>query len=316
MKHVNLATIDLNLLKTFLAIWELRSLTAASERLHLSQPAVSHALRRLRETFDDPLFVRSQTAMVPTDAAARLHPPIDQAMSIIYGALQKHSRFEPLESTRTFRLVMSDMAAQVVLPVLMETLSVSAPSIALEVRQMPMDELAGAMRSGDADVALGYLPLLDNECASSLILNDEYVCVVGSKHPFTGESLDIEDMKALRYIYAENDTTGHYITESEFQRAGIQRDIALRLPHITVATRVIAATDLALILPLSIAEGLSKAGEYRVFRLPFRTPAIAVRVYTHIRFSSDPGITWMATTLMHTLRRDPDFAPHVAAATK
>ena len=95
MKQMNIGAVDLNLLKTFIVIWELRSLTAAADRLHLTQPAVSHALRRLREMFDDPLFVRSTSAMVPTETAIRLHEPIARALGIIHEALHTHASFDP-----------------------------------------------------------------------------------------------------------------------------------------------------------------------------------------------------------------------------
>jgi len=308
MKHVNLATVDLNLLKTFLAIWELRSLTGAADRLHLSQPAVSHALRRLREVFDDPLFVRSPSGMVPTDAAIRLHTPIDHAISIIHGALQMHSRFDPAVAARTFRLVMSDMAAQYVLPLLMETLATRAPNITIDVRQMSMDDLSTALRNGDADIALGYLPGLNEECVSSLLLEDEFVCMVRASHPFQGRKLTVADLNALKFIYAETNTTGHSLAEGAFRKAGIVRNIALRLPHFTVAARIIASTDLALILPRSVAEGMNRSRMYRLYRLPIEMPLIAVKVYTHSRFASDPGIAWLASTLHSLLAKETAVA--------
>src|ERR1700741_2956187 len=101
---------DWNLLRVFLAIWDLRSLTAAGDRLGLTQPAVSHALRRLRTLFDDPLFVRTPTGMAPTDAAAPLYPPLAQAFGIINVAVQQLTKFDPATAERVFRVSMSDMS--------------------------------------------------------------------------------------------------------------------------------------------------------------------------------------------------------------
>src|SRR6476619_842029 len=95
MPKINVGTADLNLLRVFLAIWDTHSLTLAGDRLALTQPAVSHCLRRLRDLFDDPLFVRTPDGMLPTAAAVRLHGPIDQGLSIIGAALQQHSGFDP-----------------------------------------------------------------------------------------------------------------------------------------------------------------------------------------------------------------------------
>jgi Transcriptional regulator len=110
MNKPNLGIADLNLLRVFLAIWDLRSLTAAGDRLGLTQPAVSHALRRLRNLFEDPLFVRRPTGMVPTEAAFRLYPPLAQALSIINDAVQQHAKFDPATARREFRISMSDMS--------------------------------------------------------------------------------------------------------------------------------------------------------------------------------------------------------------
>jgi DNA-binding transcriptional LysR family regulator len=299
MKHVNLATVDLNLLKTFMAIWEHRSLTVAGDRLHLSQPAVSHSLRKLREIFDDPLFVRNAGVMLPTDAAERLHAPIDDALTIIYGALQRHSRFDPTQASRTFRLAMSDIAEQHVLPRLMETLLVSAPGIDLDVRQLSIDELNTAMRRGDIDFALGYLPGLSNECMSLPFLSDEFVCMLRDVHPLDKTNLTADDLASLRYIYVQTNSTGHGLIDHAFQKAAIERDIALRIPHFTVAIDIVANNDLALILPRSIASRCSQNGRFRVFALPSEMPQISVRVYWHSRFSSDSGSEWLRSTLLN-----------------
>src|SRR5258708_27859066 len=105
--NANNTGLDLNLLRIFLAIWDLRSLTAAGDRLGLTQPAISHALRRLRDRFDDPLFVRAANRMLPTEAAVRLHEPFHQAFAIINRAIQERAAFDPTTSPRVFLVAMS-----------------------------------------------------------------------------------------------------------------------------------------------------------------------------------------------------------------
>ena len=139
MHSRNPASIDLNLLRVFLAVWESHSLTLAGEHLGLSQPAVSHALRRLRDLFGDPLFVRVGTSMTPTDAAMQLHAPIDEALGIIGKALQTRERFEPASASRTFRLAMSDMSEFFFLPPLLDSLQREAPQVRFDVVQMAVD---------------------------------------------------------------------------------------------------------------------------------------------------------------------------------
>ncbi|SMG56228.1 LysR family transcriptional regulator [Paraburkholderia susongensis] len=309
MKHVNMASVDLNLLKTFLAIWELRSLTAAADRLHLSQPAVSHALRRLREIFDDPLFVRTSIEMVPTEAAARLHGPIDHALGVIHDALQQHSNFDPSAATRTFYLSMSDVAEQYVLPVLMEKLTCLAPHVRIEIRQMPIADLGAAMRGGEVDIGFGYLPGLSDECVSSMLMEDEFVCMLREEHPFGGNELTVADLNALQYIYAETDATGHNLAEAALRRAGVRRNVTLKLPHFTAAPHVVLRTDLALIIPRTVAQAMNRNRTFKLMPLPIEMPSIDVGVYTHKRFASDPGIAWISSLLCGLIERDTQLNP-------
>jgi len=304
MKQMNIGAVDLNLLKTFIVIWELRSLTAAADRLHLSQPAVSHALRRLPQMFDDPLFVLSTSAMVPTETAIRLHEPISRALGIIHEALHTHASFEPATATRTFHLVMSDMSCSHVLPVLMEELAHAAPHVSIEVAQMAMENLGAAMRNGDIDLAFGYLPGLPEDCQSQLVLYDDYVCMLRKDHPLAGQPLTMENMLQLRYVHPSTNTTGHQLAEDMLRNAGVKRDFALRMPHFTVAPQIVRSTDLALFLPRSIAERHNLDGASVLLDLPLQMPRIPVSIYTHTRFSADSGIQWLRSLLIEMFGRE------------
>lgn len=306
MKHISMATIDLNLLKTFLAIWEHRSLTVAADRLHLSQPAVSHALRRLRDVFDDPLFVRGATSMEPTDAAIRLHGPIEHALVTIHGALMMYSHFEPKTVERTFRISMSDMSQLYVLPTVMVVLAREAPNIRLEVHQMPIEQLGMALRKGDIDIALGYLVEPSEECIYEGLLEDEFICLLRKDHPLQADELSVEDIRALRYVHVSSNITGHGLTaDTAFRKADIQREIALKVPNFTIAPEVVATTDLALILPRAIATHINRNQGYRLLRLPIELPSISVGLYCHSRFLSDAGIAWLRGLLISLFASKP-----------
>lgn len=305
MHRTNADLADLNLLRVFLAIWDLRSLTAAGERLGLSQPAVSHALRRLRTHFDDPLFVRHNTEMTPTEAAVRLHGPLDEAFQIIAAAMQQHGRFDAATAARTFRVCMSDMSEYYFLPTLLAQLEASAPSIRFVVVQHPVETLAAAMRAGEIDVSVGYLPGLGEGCLAQRLFADEHVCVVRAGHPLaTGASLDRTALAQLRYVFAETNATGHRRVEQWFADEGLARDIVLRLPHFTIAPEIVRNTDLAVILPRSIAVHFNRDGAFRLLTLPFALPPIDVSVYLHERFVADAGIAWLRDTFVATFARE------------
>jgi len=284
---------DLNLLRVFMAIWDLRSLTAAGDRLGLTQSAVSHALRRLRTLFDDPLFVRTPTGMVPTDAALRLYPPLAQAFGIINIAVQQLAKFDPVTAQRVFRVSMSDMSEFYFLPPLLAMLDRTAHGVRIEITNFPVESVSAAMRSGKIDLALGYVPGLDPGCISKTLFVDEHVCIVRAGHPLRKLKPTKEDLAALRYVYASTNATGHRMVEQWLEDLNLKRDVVLRLPHFVVAPEIVANTDLAVIFPKSIALRFNKNKAFRILPLPFSLPPIEIQVHSHRQFSADLGIVWL-----------------------
>jgi DNA-binding transcriptional LysR family regulator len=292
------AGLDLNLLRVFLAIWDLRSLTAAGDRLGLTQPAISHALRRLRDRFDDPLFVRAANRMLPTEAAVRLHEPLDQAFGIINRAIQERVAFDSKVTQRVFRVAMSDVSEFYYLPRLLAKLVRVAPSMRLDVVPLAVDAIAGAMRAGEVDLAIGYLRNLEGECESRALFNDKFVCMVRKGHPIGRSKLTKANFVDLRYIHAGTNAPGHQMIEQWLAETGIKRQIAVRLGHFSVAPDIVRDTDLAVIFPESVARQLDNARTFRLLPLPFEPPPIEIKVHTHPRFASDMGIGWLRDMLV------------------
>lgn len=304
MNKLNLGIADLNLLRVFLAIWDLRSLTAAGDRLGLTQPAVSHALRRLRTLFEDPLFSRTPGGMVPTDAAFRLYPPLAQAFAIINEAVQQLAKFEPSTARRVFRVSMSDMSEFYFLPPLVAHLDREARGIRIEVANVPVESVSAAMRAGEIDLALGYVPGLDAGCVSQTLFVDEHVCVVRAGHPLRKTKPSREDLTALRYVYASTNATGHRMVEQWLDELNLKREVVLRLPHFVVAPEIVMNTDLAVIFPKSIARRFNRGKAFRILPLPFSLPPIEIQVHSHTQFAADPGIAWLRETI-HTMFHQP-----------
>jgi DNA-binding transcriptional LysR family regulator len=305
MQQMNTATADLNLLKVFLAIWDTGSLTLAADRLALSQPAVSHCLRRLREQFHDPLFVRTADGMKPTAAAIRLHGPFDRALGMINEAMQHYAGFDAASATRRFRISMSDMAEYFFLPPLLSSLRDTAPGIGLEIVQVPLLSVEAGMRSGEIDLAIGYVPGLSAECASHTLFNDEHVCMVRAGHPLAGHTPLPQLLKELKYVFASSNATGHGLIDQWFGEFDIRHNIALHSPHFIVVPEVVRGTDLAVIFPRSIAERFNQSGGYQLLPLPSVLPPIEVKLHWHQRFASDAGLIWLRDTLLCMFGRHP-----------
>ena len=293
MLEMNTGTVDLNLMRVFLAIWDTHSLTLAADRLALSQPAVSHCLKRLRDVFQDPLFVRTAEGMQPTGAAVRLHEPIDRALDLIYGAMQRHAGYDPATSTRRFRISMSDMSAYYFLPPLLAEFENSAPGVRLDIVPVPLANVEAGMRSGDIDLAVGYVPGLSGDCVAEALFVDEHICMVRSGHPIVGRTLTRSRLDGLRFLFADSSATGHGLTEKWFDQMDIKRNIVLNLPHFTAAPEIVRCSDLAVIFPRSIAERFNRGRGFRLLSLPFELPPIEVKLHAHQRFAADAGIAWL-----------------------
>ncbi|HEX9469689.1 MAG TPA: LysR family transcriptional regulator [Bradyrhizobium sp.] len=287
--------LDLNLLRVFLAIWDLRSLTAAGDRLGLTQPAISHALRRLRERFGDPLFVRVANRMLPTDAAVRLHEPLDQAFELLNRTLQSGVAFDPRVTERTFRVAMSDIAEVYILPRLTTELSRISPFIRVHVVPLFPDSVVSSMRSGEIDLAIGAVSVPDKDLISIDVFNDRYICLVRAGHPIAKSRLTRSNFSKLRFFFARTTSSVYQLAEQWLADENARPRIAVR-GHFTTAPEIVRHSDLAAIFPRLLALDLHRAKDFRLLDLPFDLPPMEVRVHSHSRFANDTGIKWMCQT--------------------
>ena len=155
--------LDLALLRAFVAIYETGSVTAAAERLFVTQPTISYSLGKLREALNDPLFVRSGSSMVPTPRAQDCYSPFSGALLQIENALERARQFEPDTSRRRFRVAMSDIGELIFLPPIFELMQQRAPHVELEVVQVATEDLPGWLASGKVDAAVGNLPSIRSQ---------------------------------------------------------------------------------------------------------------------------------------------------------
>jgi DNA-binding transcriptional LysR family regulator len=297
--------LDLNLLRVFFAIWDLRSLTAAGERLGLTQPAISHALRRLRERFGDPLFVRVANRMLPTDAAVRLHEPLDQAFELLNRTLQSGVVFDPSVTERTFRVAMSDIAEVYILPRLMHELSRISPLIRVHIVPLLPESVMSSMRSGEIDLAIGALSVSDKDLVSLDTFNDRYICLVRANHPIVKSRLTRANFSKLRFFFARTTSSVYQLAEQWLADENARPRIAVR-GHFTTAPEIVRHTDLAAIFPRLLAMDLYRARDFRLLELPFELPPMEIKVHSHSRFANDTGIKWMCQTSANLLSKTTD----------
>ena len=290
IKRMNVATLDLNLLRVFDAVLRSRSVTQAAGHLELTQPAVSNALARLRQAFGDALFVRSPQGMEPTPFARELAEPVRQALALLESALAHGAGFDPATSGRAFRFYMSDLGQTEFLPPLVERLRRSAPGVRLEAVALELEGIGDALAAGSLDIAVGFLPGLGPPLLRKPLFRDPYVCLLRADHP-------VQALTRKRFAEASHALVsyrgGHHVVEEAIERAGLARRVVLRVPHFTVVPMVLERTDLILTLPARVARVFERGGKFKSLPSPLPIPPADVAMHWHERFDADPGNRWL-----------------------
>jgi DNA-binding transcriptional LysR family regulator len=284
---VNIADIDLNFLRTFQAVHATGNVSRAAERLGVSQPTVSHALSRLRVLLRDPLFVRSRDGVTPTPVGTRIAVAVEQALGTLDAALRESDAYDPAHSDRTFRLHMSDIGETIFLPRLMGRIARVAPAVRLEAFQLDDPDILPAMESGRIDVALGYIPAL-TDVERRFLLHEEYVIVMRADHPRAAARPTRAVLATLWYVVVRS----HPATARALDALGLRERVRLTLPHFMVLPRILADTELAVIMPRRLSDAFRRLGRYAVWRTR-GLPRFDVSVHWYRRYEHDPGNRWL-----------------------
>jgi DNA-binding transcriptional LysR family regulator len=295
----DLRRIDLNLLVILDALLSEQHVTRAAERLHLSQPAVSHALARLRDLLGDPLLVRQVGTLVPTARALELAAPLAEALAQVQ-ALLAPNRFDPALAKRRFRVAMSDYSAAIFLPGLVRTLRRDAPGIDLQIVQASREGMVDGLLNGDLDLAAGVFPDMPAELRTTPLFEEHYTCLVDrSSLPDSGV-LDLPTYVSRPHVLLEMRGSGTPEIERALTAIRERRHVAISLPHWGVAPQLIQGTDL--ILTVS-SRGLQAIDQEPLMTVPppFHIPAFAFELAWHTRRGGDSGLQWLIGKLRELL---------------
>lgn len=285
---------DLNLMRVFLMVMDEGSVTRAAQRLNLTQPAVSYALNRLREQFDDPLFVRTPNGMQPTPVARALAEPIERGLNSFAEVISMRQAFDPQQSKRRFRMAMSDIGVMVFLPELMEQLHTQAPKLQLEIREVALEALPQALRDGEIDLAIGNLEGLRQHTCHAHLFHEHYCCMGRQGHPLlTAGKLTRAQYRKLDHILVDSRGSAHRALDGILAEAGVPRRPALTLPHFSAAAEIARRTDLVITLPYRAALWLNRDQAFDILPVPIALPPLQVTVHWHRRFDADPGTIWL-----------------------
>ena len=294
---MNLYDIDLNLLVAFEALIEEGSVTAAAERIGLSQPAMSNVLARLRKLFGDPLLVRTPEGMAPTPRAQELAEPIHLALSAIQQALQPQAQFIPARSQHTFTLATTDYAELVLLPRLMERLATEAPGANLNVRPVGARVPKVELESGRVDFALGLFREVPPGVHAQTLFHERFVCLVQADHPDVRKKLSLKQFVTLQHVRLSSRGAVPGLVDEALASHGLQRRVALWVPHFLIIPIVVAQTQLIATLSERVARFFAHLLPVRVLSPPVDLPPYTLTQVWHERTHHDPAHEWLRGVL-------------------
>ena len=309
---MHLSSIDLNLFVVFDTIYAEGGITRASRRLNLSQPAVSHALGRMREMFGDALFTRQGHAMIPTPLARRLIEPIRQSLQGLEVTLSKVDRFDPGSATKRFVIGMRDAQESAVLASVMRCVTQEAPRIDISVVRTERRDIERELSAGSLDVALDVLlPLPDDIRRRHLAV--EWMTVVARRdHPKVRRRLTLDTYLAQEHIAVSSRRRGLSAEDFELGRHNLHRRVRLRCQSYFAACQVVSETDLILTMPQRYAHILNTRLDTKLLPFPLKVPAFDSYLYWHSSAEGDPANAWLRQQLARTFETQKN--PRVSAS--
>jgi DNA-binding transcriptional LysR family regulator len=305
-----LPRLDLNLVVAFDALVRERSVTRAAARLGVTQSAVSHALRRLRELLGDPLMVRSGNGMALTPRAEGLVVPLRSGLLTLGRALSQPAVFDPGTARRTFTLASLDLFDLLVLPQLLRRVRLEAPGVDLNVAQAADRTLSERLETGEVDLAITVQMHSADEAISATgpglvqttLFRDGLVCLLRSGHPALAPrnrrasrataGLTLDTYVALSHVLVSPRGHGPGLVDEVLAERGLKRRIALRVPHFYSALALVGESDLVLTAPAPLA-GLASPTRVVALPPPLPLPEHSVQLVWHERFGHEPGHRWL-----------------------
>ena len=298
----DLRRFDLNLLVAFEVLIAERSVTAAAKRLGLGQPAVSNALSRLREMFEDPLLTRTPAGMEPTPRALDLIEPVSRILAELRDQVFSGQTFNPQRDKRTFRIGVSDQTEAALIGGVLRRLQQEAPGIQVVARSVEMRLAAELLLKGAIDVAIGYFPDFQQDIETSILYHESFVCVFDPQACALKGPLSLDDYISLPHILVSlrGEPFGHI--DELLQALGRQRTVLYTTPHFLCVPFLLHGFRAVSALPRHLAENCAEAAGLTICPVPLPSEGYDVRMVWHRRASTDPGQVWLRMLIADVAR--------------
>ncbi len=287
---MKISSFDLNLFVILNAIYTEGSLTKAAQVVGITQPAVSNALSRLRDKFNDDLFVRTGSGMVPTQKTENMIADIQNALTLIQQSVNEPDAFDPGSSKRNFKLSLGDISESRVLPFIMKKIYKNAPNISLGSYAYKRADQVHALSTNNLDFVVDPVIPNSNEINSLKVFEDDFVAIHRDGHNISKiKNITIEDIINEKHLHVSRRKMGVHLIDMELEKVGLKRNVALRCQHFLIAPPIIKSTDLILMATRSFA----KRNNLSFVEIPIEIPSMEYFLIWHKSDEGDGGHIWM-----------------------
>lgn len=295
--YINLRKFDLNLMLAFDALLRERNVTRAARRVGIGQPAMSHALARMRRHLDDRLFVRGGSGMLPTPTALAFGDRVRVALSEVQAALLSPPDFDPARAERTFSIGMPDYLELALMPRIMRMLPAAAPGVSLRVRRTDRQRAPAYLDEETIDLAIGLFPRLSPKHEARVLFSETYACLFDPSSRRRHAPLRLKEYMASPHIrvsphdIAMNEIHGP--VDQRLAELGLQRQVVLTSPNYLVVPYILMGTDLIATMPARTARVCADMFPLALASVPFAAPKLDMMMIWHRRNSNDPAHRWL-----------------------
>jgi LysR family transcriptional regulator, mexEF-oprN operon transcriptional activator len=294
--EIDFRGLDLNVLLAFTALMRERSVTKAAQRLLLGPSAMSMALKRLRELFDDPLLVRTRNGMEPTPRALALYERVEQALGEVHAAAFEPAVFDPKKLKRSFRFGAPDDLELALVPALLQRLSIEAPGVRLVIWPSDFRHALDALDSGDIDLALTAMPeRLESWHRAQMLHREHFVCLYDPKQVAVKKAMSLVQYLSLPHLLLSprGDTSGPI--DEQLRALGQSRQVLASVAHFPLMPFLLRATPSVVNMPATAARFYAQEFSLQIRELPITSPQFDMALLWHARLENDRGLTWFAS---------------------
>jgi len=310
---MNFLTLDLNLLRIFDTVMIEQNLTRSADKLAMTQPAVSNALKRLRHAFNDELLIRTAYGVKPTPRAESIWPAIREALGKLESAIAP-ATFDPATFSASFRMAMADSTAAYWMPHLIREIEQNAPGINARMVPLVTRDPRSMLLHGDIDIAVGFFPGVVSQLAGgqssansairhNSLYTGRYVCVMRKDHPLANQPLTLKAYCDAHHLLVSFSGRAHGLIDEILAPKNLQRHILLTVNQFFTAGRVVANSDLLTVLPHHLISSTGVENQLIWKELPMETPAVNVDMLWHERDARNPAHKWLRDNLIELVEK-------------